>query len=192
MTAYRAELGIGDETVVLYAGNLGFSQSIDLVLAAAARCPDLTFVVNGDGAARPEIERRATELPNVRVVGYQPIERLSEVLASGDIHVVPLRAGLGHASVPSKTYSSLAAARPVVAAIDPDTEIPRLLAASGGGSAVPPDDLDAFVAAIRELADEPGRARRLGSSGRDWVVREASPRAVVAAYEQLMRRVAGL
>ena len=39
MTRYRAELGIGDEPVVLYAGNVGFSQSLDLVVGAAGARP---------------------------------------------------------------------------------------------------------------------------------------------------------
>ena len=39
LTPYRAELGLGDGPVVLYAGNVGFSQSLDLVLAAAVRSP---------------------------------------------------------------------------------------------------------------------------------------------------------
>jgi colanic acid biosynthesis glycosyl transferase WcaI len=94
-------------------------------------------------------------------------------------------------SVPSKTYSSLAAGRPVVASIDPDSEIPRLLGAAGAGIAVPPDDLDAFVDAIRALVDDPDRRASLGASGRDWAVREASPAAVGAAYDLLLRRVAG-
>jgi colanic acid biosynthesis glycosyl transferase WcaI len=190
-TRYREELGIADEPVVLYAGNVGFSQSLDLVVAAARRCPDVTFVVNGDGAARAELEASAAGLGNVRFVGYQPIERLAEVLATGDVHVVPLRAGLGDVSVPSKTYSSLAAGRPVVASIDPGTEIPRLLEASGAGIAVAPDDPDAFVAALRRLVDDPVRAAELGASGRRWVVDHASPVAVGAAYDRLLRRVAG-
>ena len=190
-TGYRRDLGIGDEPVVLYAGNVGFSQSLDLVVGAARRCPDITFVVNGAGAARRELEAGAAGLANVRFAGYQPIERLAEVLATGDVHVVPLRTGLGDVSVPSKTYSSLAAGRPVVASIDPDSEIPRLLGAAGAGVAVPPDDIDAFVAAIRELVDDPDRRAALGASGRDWAVREASPAAVGAAYDRLLRRVAG-
>lgn len=190
MTAYRRELGIGSEPVVLYAGNVGFSQSLDLLVEAARRCRDITFVVNGDGAARAELEASAAGLPNIRFAGYQPVERLPEVLASGDVHVVPLRTGLGDVSVPSKTYSSLAAGRPVVASIDPDTEIPRLLASSGAGVAVPPNDLGAFVTAIRAIVDDPGRSARLGSAGRSWVVSEASPQAVGAAYDQLMRAVA--
>jgi colanic acid biosynthesis glycosyl transferase WcaI len=192
-TAYRRELGIGDEPVVLYAGNVGFSQSLGLVLEAASELPAVTFVINGDGAARSQLEReaRARGLTNVRFAGYQPVERLGEVLATGDVHVVPLRAGLGDVSVPSKTYSSLAAARPVVAAIDPGTEIPRLLDAAGAGIAVPPDDPTAFVAALRTLVDDPARRAALGASGRAWVETTASPRAVGRAYADLLAAVAG-
>ena len=189
MTRYRAELGFGHEPVVLYAGNVGFSQSLDLVVAAARMCPDIGFVINGDGAARRELEASARDVPNLRFVGYQRVARLSEVLATGDIHVVPLRAGLGDVSVPSKTYSSLAAARPVVAAIDRDTEIPRLLAAAGAGVSVPADDAAAFVEAIRSLAHDTQRSREYGERGRAWVVANASPTAVGAAYDQLLSTI---
>lgn len=189
MTAYRAELGFDDRPVVLYAGNVGFSQSLDLMITAARQCPDLGFVINGDGAARAHLEQQAGDVPNLRFVGYQPIERLPEVLATGDIHVVPLRAGLGDVSVPSKTYSSLAAGRPVVASIDPDTEIPRLLDRAGAGVSVPPDDPAAFVAEIRRLAADGARRGELGSSGRRWVVEHASPAAIGAAYDELLRQI---
>jgi colanic acid biosynthesis glycosyl transferase WcaI len=191
MTRYRTELGIGDEPVVLYAGNVGFSQSLELVVDAARQMPDATFVINGDGAARAALERGAAGLTNVRFAGYQPASRLAEVLATGDIHVVPLRAGLGDVSVPSKTYSSLAAGRPVVASIDLDSEIPRLLADAGAGVAVAPGDGEAFAAALRSLLGDPARASVMGAAGREWAEREASPAAVGMAYEHLVREVAG-
>ena len=93
----------------------------------------------------------------MRFSGYQPKERVPEVLATGDIHLVPLKAGLGRVSVPSKTYSILAAGRPVLAAIDPGTEVPRMLAASGGGVAVAPDDPAAFTAGAAPVAGGSGR-----------------------------------
>jgi colanic acid biosynthesis glycosyl transferase WcaI len=185
MTAYRRELGIGSEPVVLYAGNVGFSQSLDLVLAAARALPGATFLINGGGSARPSIEAAAHDLGNVRFGEYQPAERLPEVLATGDVHVVPLRAGLGRVSVPSKTYSILAAGRPVLAAIDPGTEVPRLLTAAGAGVCVPPDDPEAFVAALRQLLADPAAAAEMGRHGREWVEQAASPAAVATAYERL-------
>ena len=189
-TPYRAELGLGDGPVVLYAGNVGFSQSLELVLAAASELPDVTFLVNGNGAARPSLEEAAADIANVRFADYIEPERLSELLATGDVHVVPLRRGLGRVSVPSKTYSIMAAARPVVASIDPGTAVPQILAASGGGIAVDPDDAAAFTAAIRSLVDDPERGRRLGFLGRAWVQDNASPAAVGAAYDRLLRSLA--
>ena len=135
-TPLRRELGIGDEPVVLYAGNLGFSQSLEMVIDAAEAFPEATFLINGDGAARSALQDRAVALRNVVFSGYQPHDRLPEVLATGDIHLVPLRAGLGRVSVPSQTYSILAAGRPVLAAIDPGPEVPRILRDSGTGVAV--------------------------------------------------------
>ena len=190
-TAYRGELGIGDEPVVMYAGNVGFSQSLELLLAAARELPGVTFVINGDGAARAHLEGLAAGLANMRFAGYQPVERLPEVLASADLHVVPLRAGLGNVSVPSKTYSILAAGRPVLAAIDPGTEVPRMLAASGAGRVVPPDDPEAFVAGVRELLADPVELAAAGARGRAWVEHAASPQAVAHAYEVLARSLRG-
>ncbi len=189
-TPYRAELGLGDGPVVLYAGNVGFSQSLDLVLAAARELPDVTFLINGNGAARTSLEAAARDITNLRFADYIETSRLSELLATGDVHVVPLRRGLGRVSVPSKTYSIMAAGRPVVAAIDPDTAVPRILADSGGGVAVPPDDAPAFIEAIRSIIEDPDRGSRLGALGRAWVEREASPAAVGAAYHTLLRSLA--
>jgi colanic acid biosynthesis glycosyl transferase WcaI len=186
MTPYRAELGIGSEPVLLYAGNVGFSQSLDLLVETARRCPDLTVVINGDGAARPELERQAAGVRNIRFAGYVPDARLSELLATGDIHAVPLRQGLGRVSVPSKVYSILAAGRPVVAAIDEGTEIPKLLEAAGAGIAVAPDDPDRFVEAVRRLAGDTEAAARMGRDGRAWVLGAASPAVVAGAYESLI------
>ncbi|MGH9139446.1 MAG: glycosyltransferase family 4 protein [Acidimicrobiales bacterium] len=186
ITPYRAELGVGDEPVVLYAGNVGFSQSLELMLHAARRLPAVTFVINGEGSMRGELAARASGVGNVRFGRFVPDDRLGELLATGDLHVVPLRRGLARVSVPSKTYSILAAGRPVLAAIDGGTEIPRILAESGAGVAIEPDDPEQFTAAVSELVSDPPRLRAMGAAGRRWVESTASPQAVALAYEDLI------
>jgi colanic acid biosynthesis glycosyl transferase WcaI len=185
-TDYRCELQLGDGLVVLYAGNVGFSQSLDLVLAAARAMPEVTFLINGDGAARATLESAARDIANVRFAGFIEPSRLGELLATGDVHVVPLKAGLGRVSVPSKTYSILAAGRPVVAAIDAGTAVPQILADARAGISVPPDDAPAFIAALQTLLADPGRRAQMGAAGRRWVETNASPSAVGAAYDRLL------
>lgn len=191
---YRREFGLEGKTVVMYAGNIGFSQSLDLVVQAASALAyeeDLVFVINGSGSARPQLEKQARGMPNVRFIDMQPVERLPELLAAGDIHLVPLKTGLARSSVPSKMYSILGAGRPLLASVDAGSEIARVLESSGAGVAVPPDDAEAFTKALRGLLNAPEEIRRMGEAGRVWVEQWASPEAVARAYEALFEELQG-
>lgn len=185
-TPYRSEYGLGPGPVVMYAGNLGYSQSIDLVIGLAERRPDISVVINGDGAMREIVREAAERLENLHYVGYQPAERLAEVLSAADIHLVPLRSGLGSVSVPSKTYSVLAVGRPVIASIDEDSAISQLLEDAHGGISVPPDDLDALLQAVDRLVSDEVERTNMGENGRKWVAQHASPASAAAAYERVL------
>ena len=185
---YRAEHGLRGKRVVMYAGNVGLSQSLDLLIEAAAAMadePDVAFVINGGGAARPELERAARALPNIQFVDMAPKALLPEVLAAADVHVVPLKRGLAWSSVPSKLYGILAAGRPLVASVDPGTEVARTVERAGAGLSVPPDDPVAFTDALRRLLADRAGAEAMGASGRRFVESWASPSAVATAYEDL-------
>jgi len=192
--SYRAEYGLSGRTVVLYAGNVGLSQSLELVVEAARRLrdrEDVVFVINGGGSALAGIRASAEGLDNLRFVEMQPRERLPELLAAGDIHLVPLKRGLARSSVPSKLYSILAAGRPVLASVDAGTEVAETVARAGAGVAVAPEDADAFCAALEGLLDDPGGRAAMGAAGRRFVEGWVSPAAVGASYERLFELVIG-
>jgi len=192
LNAYRAELGLGgrDCTVVMYAGNLGHSQPLELVVAAAERFSgqgraDVQFVVNGDGVARSKVAAAAERLDNLHWAGWQRQERLGEVLAAADLHLVLLRAGLGSSSVPSKVYSALAAGRPVLAAVDRGSEVERLLADSGAGRAVDPGDPEAFCAALAEMVADRAGLVGMGRRGRAHAEQSEGPKEAADRYLEL-------
>jgi colanic acid biosynthesis glycosyl transferase WcaI len=193
--AYRREFGLTGKVVVMYAGNVGLSQPLETVLEAAAALSydeQLAFVINGQGAKRAELERRARGLGNVHFVDMQPAERLPEVLAAADVHLVPLKRGLASSSVPSKTYSILAAGRPLIAGVDPGSEVERVVERAGAGLAVPPEDAEALTKAIKALADAPSERARMGAAARTFVETWASPAAVAEAYEKLFEELVGI
>ncbi len=186
--SYRAEYGLSGKTVVMYAGNVGMSQSLDLLVAAARETrdrDDIAYVVNGGGSTLTDLQASASDLPNVRFVPMQPYERLPEVLAAADLHVVPLKRELSRSSVPSKTYSILAAGRPVLASVDDGSEVQRVVEAAGAGVAVPPEDEGAFVTALLDLVDDVGRREQMEKAARAYVEGAASPHGVAEAYEAL-------
>lgn len=186
--AYRRQYGLSNKFVVMYAGNVGLSQSLDLVLDAAAALAhekEITFVINGGGAGKSGLERRAKGLNNVVFVDIQPIERLPEVLAAADLHLVLLKRGLARSSVPSKTYSILAAGRPLIASVDSGSEVARVVERAGAGLAVPPEDPEAFTKAVRSLHERRDVLPAMGAGGRAFVEKWASPAAVAKQYADL-------
>lgn len=191
--SYRAEFGLAGKTVVMYAGNVGMSQSLDLMVAAARSTrdrADIVYVVNGGGSTLADLQTSAQGLPNMRFVPMQPLDRLPEVMAAADLHVVPLKRELSRSSVPSKTYSILAAGRPVLASVDEGSEVQRVVEAAGAGVAVPPEDEPAFVTALRDLVDDAARLEQMAKAARAYVESAASPRGVAEAYESLFRSLA--
>ena len=186
--SYRREFGLTGKTVVMYAGNVGFSQPLSIFVEAARRLrhrDEVVFVVNGAGSGLDDVKSAAAGLTNIVFVPLQPDERVSEVLAAADIHTVLLRRGLAQSSVPSKTYSILASGRPLVASVDGGTEVSTLIDDAKAGIAVPPDDADSFVAAVGELIDDQVRRVEMGKAAREHVAQWMSPAAVAAAYEDL-------
>jgi colanic acid biosynthesis glycosyl transferase WcaI len=190
--SYRREFALTEKFVVMYSGNLGLSMPLEIMIdAAAALSYDdrIAFVINGAGVARNDLEKRARGLNNVRFVDMQPMERVPEVFAAADVHVVALKRGLARSSVPSKTYKILAAGRPLLASVDEGSEVARIVQEEGAGLAVPPEDAEAFTKAVVRLADGADEARRMGAAGRAWVEKWASPSAVADAYEKIFEEL---
>lgn len=180
---YRDELGLPpDARVVLYSGNLGRKQGIDVLLdAARLLTPDerIRFVICGDGAERERLHALGADLANVRFLPLQPLERLNDLLNLADVHALPQSAAAEDLVMPSKLAAMMATGRPVVATANPGSEVAR--AVERGGCVVPPGDAAALARAIATLcADEPQRSR-LGAAARDYARENWDKAAVLAA-----------
>lgn len=189
--AFACEQGLTDSFVVLYAGNIGFSQGLEHVLTAAqllAEHRDLQFVIVGDGAGREQLGLQAQQmgLTNVRFLPFQPRPRLPEVLATADVSLVTLQHGIGSGSLPSKTFSIFASGRPLLASVDEGSEAWDMVERAGAGLCVPPENPSRLAEAILALRQDPERRERLGRNGRLWAERHHSPETAAKRFEKLM------
>ncbi|HMA00062.1 MAG TPA: glycosyltransferase WbuB [Steroidobacteraceae bacterium] len=167
---YRAQLGVPAESlVVLFSGSLGGKQGLMIIPAAArllAERKDIVFVVCGDGIMKAELQEAAAGLSNVYFLPLQPFERLGELLAMADIHLLPQRADAADLVLPSKLSGMLASGRPVIAACRSGTEIDAVV--SQCGMVVPPQDPAALGNAICKIADDPRVRLDLGRCARAY------------------------
>jgi len=177
--------------VVLYAGNIGLSQGLESVLDAArqlAADASIRFVLVGDGPARTGLEALAAEmgLSNVTFLPFQPRERLPEVLASADLALVSLLAGIGTGSLPSKTYTYLASGRAILAITDEGSELWRLIERSQGGRCIRSGEPNSLAASVLDLKENPKILEEMGWNGRQYVVAHHSRQSACEKFEMLL------
>jgi colanic acid biosynthesis glycosyl transferase WcaI len=185
---------LGDAFVVLYAGNIGLAQHVETMIEAAKHLTASRFVLlvvgNGAGLDQARARAEANQVSGtVRFLPFQPRERVPEMYASADVGVVLLRAGMGGTSAPSKLFTIMAAGRAVVAAVDPDTEVWRVVHEAACGVCVPPEDPVALAQALDKLCRDPSNTRVLGERGRAYVENHYTRRVVGDRYHALIGRV---
>jgi glycosyltransferase involved in cell wall biosynthesis len=177
----RAELGVGDEPVVLYVGRSEPQKGVDLVARAwptvAVARPDARLWLLGHEVERvPEVQRIAA-VPRVEIRGR--VRDVSRHLAAADLLVLPSRGeGLSNA-----VLEAMAAGLPCLVS---DLPANRELVDDGRlGFLTPGEDADALgTAIVAALADRP-RALALAALARRRVEAEYGIDLVAARYESL-------
>jgi len=182
------------KNVVLYAGNIGFSQGLEIMLDAAQLLIDhsnIVFVLVGEGAAKSTLESMAEDmhLSNVLFFSFQPREDVPLVYALADVCLVSLRRNIVAESVPSKTYSIMASGRPIIATVHGDTEIAQLIQRSRCGLRVEPENPAALAQAIIYFYTNASVRVEMGKNGRDYVVEHYSRRVASEKYFHLIQSI---
>lgn len=164
-----------DKFYICYSGNIGHSQNLELLVKTAKdlqqELPQVRFVLIGEGAEKANLEQtiREENIANMTVLPFQPYEEISHVFSLGDAGLVISKAGIGGSSVPSKTWSIMAAQRPVLASFDLDSELNRVVAQAACGITAAADDAPALKAAIRKLYNDKEMSAQMGKRGRQYL-----------------------
>jgi len=195
-TRFRAKHNITGFTV-LYSGNMGTSQSIDDLLDAAkilcTSYPDIIFVLVGSGNAFDHYKERIEKENIINTRLLEPVDGIDypDLLASADIQVIPMAAGLEGLAVPSKFYPSLASGRPILAIASPFSEVGRVIMESGSGIRVDYADVDQIRKAIIQLHGDPTLCRRMGEEAARVADEKYTLPKVAAKYMQIFEAVLG-
>mgnify|MGYP004648915949 FL=1 len=121
---------------VVYAGNLGKMQNVELILETTALMKDdadVSFYIVGGGVNEEQLKTFAKEkeLNNVTFIGMQPPEEVADLYAAADVNVIPLQKGLIYAALPSKTADCLISGKPIITCVDDESEFAKLVGKYG-------------------------------------------------------------
>jgi glycosyltransferase involved in cell wall biosynthesis len=162
----RAAIGLPqDRRIAVYAGRVNAAKGLDQILALADLRPDTLFLLVGS-EGEGVIERQAAPRPNVEVRPWQAPDALAPYLYAADLLLIPPSSApleqFGNCVLPLKTFSYLAAGRPILAPALPDTA--ELLRDGENALLVPADQPGSAALALDRILHVPALAGSLASS----------------------------
>jgi glycosyltransferase involved in cell wall biosynthesis len=186
-------LGLEGRKVFLYAGTVGLSQGLGVILDAARLTddPEILYVLAGEGADKAALMARAERegMANVRFLPNQPKESMPSFLNLAYAAIITLKPlDVFKSALPSKMFESMAVAQPIVGSLW--GEAAELIELAGCGLVAAPGDGVALHQAVVALAGDPDRARDMGRRGRTYVVEHFNRAKIALRLRDLLAQVA--
>ena len=186
-----------DKIKLLYAGNIGFAQDWDPLLALADKTQDteVEYIVIGEGAKREylveETERR--KLRNVRILPYQPRSLMPAILSYSDVNFIFMAPEMDGDGFPSKVYTIMACERPLLVLSGENTPIVNFLKDKGCAKLVTEKD---FEKKVDEMSDWLHRVtkeelREMGKRGLKTIQENYTKEIVTNKYAELVKELIG-
>ncbi|WP_083262996.1 glycosyltransferase family 4 protein [Merdimonas faecis] len=172
---------------VVYAGNLGFAQNIEVILSAAKTLQEkenIQFLIFGKEAQAEEYKKKVLEmeLSNVRFLPIQPYSEVSYVYSLGDASIVSCKKGFGGSAMPSKTWCIMATGTPVLASFDSETEMESIIKTVEVGVFSDADDFRGLADNILKLYADESLKEKLGMNARTYVEKNLNRRVCTQKY----------
>lgn len=188
---YRIKWGITQRHVAVFAGVMGPSQYLDLILAVAENMKDrsdLLFLLVGDGKEKQRLQALAQSknLSNVRFEGFVSREAYPKLLDACTIGLVCLSPQNQTPVVPGKILGHMAAGLPVAAFLQTASDGHQLIEDAQCGVSADSANTDACVNAMQNLLLNEDNLQVLGQAGKDYAIAHFSKEVCVTQLERML------
>lgn len=188
---FREKWALTQKHIAIFAGVMGPSQYLDLILNIAEQMQDrkdLLFLMVGDGKEKERLQHLATQkkLLNVRFEGFISRDIYPDLLKVCSIGLVCLSPQNNTPVVPGKILGHMAAGLPVAAFLHTNSDAHELIAQAACGVSANSGNIDACVGALRGLLAAESKLNEIGQSGRRYALEHFSKEVCVSHIEDML------
>ncbi|HLO60108.1 MAG TPA: glycosyltransferase family 4 protein [Bacteroidales bacterium] len=153
---FIAEHKLQGKFIVLYSGNLGANQNSELFLELAMKSknPDIIFLIIGEGSHKKFLEQKVENLKidNCILLPFLPAEILPYSFSAADLAIVSIGPDISELSIPSKTFSYIAAGLPLMCISPKNSELERHVRKFNNGESFTIDQIKEMTEFIEDLS----------------------------------------
>jgi glycosyltransferase involved in cell wall biosynthesis len=144
-----------DRFSFLYLGNIGPVAGVDFLIQAFnfAAIENTQLLIVGDGSAKDKCVKMvdSRKIPNVRFISDPDVQNVPLIQSMSNVCLLAMKRGAGMSSIPSKLAAYMFSAKPVLAAVDEDSDTARAILQAKGGWVSEPENIEKLAAKMKEV-----------------------------------------
>lgn len=147
-----------DDKIILYSGNLGEKQGLEIIIDVAFRFRDkknIKFLIVGSGGGKQKLMDLSKQkgINNIKFLPLQEYSKVSSLLSTADFHLILQKAGASDLVLPSKLTTILSAGGcPIVSAV-PGSSLYAIIEDNNLGFLIEPESSEALFSCLNDVVD---------------------------------------
>ncbi len=184
-----------DHLKLLYAGNIGMAQEWETLIEIAKRTKGkpIDYYVIGEGVMRGYVADKIIEfnLDNLHLLPYQPRELMPEIIAFSDMQYIFMEPKIAAQGFPSKVYTIMAGAKPLLVCSPDNTPIVNFLKDIGCAKIITAENVNSKADEICRWLDsvKPEELKAMGRKGLAEIENKYSKDIVTKQYCDLISQL---
>lgn len=178
---------------LLYAGNIGFFQDWEPIFYAAKKLlnANIEFWIIGEGVRKEYLMNRVKEekLSNIKILPYQNRNLMPAINSFADIHFISISKEMEQEGFPSKVYTIMACAKPMIILTGENTPLFNFLSDKNCSILISDNRNDNFVESIISLANDKNKQFELGQNGYNEIQNYYTKEKVIEQYVDLFEKI---
>jgi len=192
-TSFREKYGLENKFIFLFAGVMGPAQGLRYVIDIAERVADLddiAFLFVGEGTEKENIKKLVKEksISNVYFQSFVSKEEYPALVSNSDVGIVCLSAENKTPFLPGKFQGYMAAAKPIVAFLNKESDGFNLIEKATCGYAACSDNIEEGEKIVRKIFEERGKIDELGENGFKYAKENLSLEGAVEKFCEIIRK----
>lgn len=171
---------------IMYAGNIGFFQDWEPIFYAANKLKNsnVEFWIIGEGVRKEYIINRVEEesLKNIKILPYQNRDLMPAINSFADIHFISISKEMEQEGFPSKVYTIMACAKPMIVITGKETPLYNFLRNLDCSILVSENRNEDFVNSILSLVKNKTKQEELGQNGYNIIQQNYTKNKVINEY----------
>tara|TARA_Y100001960_G_scaffold265166_1_gene288072 strand:- start:103 stop:1296 length:1194 start_codon:yes stop_codon:yes gene_type:complete len=185
---FRKEFSLENKFVFLFAGVIGPSQYLDLIIDIANDVQDkkdIRFLYVGDGAEKNRLIEKSSNLENILFKPFVSSDLYPALVSSVDVGLVCLSPANKTPVVPGKILGYMAGALPVIAFLHEESDGHKVIKESKSGISVLSGNYEKALEALLEIYNRKDLLSSYGQNGLEYVNKNFEKKICVSNLERL-------